>query len=1100
MTICLLACLAFSTLACNTSGPSSKPKTDSITLSEEAISLEVYSEYTLTAETNVSGDIVWTTSDATVATVDGGKVSALKVGTATITATAGSASATCVVTVTGLSTMPVLTLDCNDVVEMLVGSASRTISATVTYKGELQDCEFDWSSDNENVVTVEDGVITPVGVGSTTVSVVVVYKGEILTKDITVIVKHDEQLIVSKNTVNLTVAKVNDSDIIADTFTAVAYKQGAVNSDVTFTCISSDENVATASEVDGVVTVTAVGKGTCQITVKYTSAQAGEVSATVSVVVSLSQVEIDEVIELEYLGADTAFDVTDLDLQGEYDGVYFNGVRIDAEGKLDAEFVETNKDTYVAVEIRTNAISYAVRLYIASPFVAKVTQGGTTDAMPTYDGDVTALGYENGTTVYQVAIADLSNDFWNKRLVTTVNTRRDYVKIDFVLSASVGSLSIWPGNDATTFGYYAVSPENYSVQSDANPNREIFILNKDGNRPATFSANRVYTLYFAIDEGETNIQISIYSLASIYFANIECLEASEVPDMPAETTPEQGAGPVVPVDPHPEYPAVSQGDGGAAMPTYDGTDDLGFPMGTQTIYKLETSATTGWDNRLVARVDSTKDLVKIDVVFSQDIGHFTMWSQVIDPTGSYMITRNSVTPSAEAQVQNRKVFILNAENRVPSALSANTHYTIYFFLAEGETYIHISAFADLTIYVANIECVDADAVPYDPTLPPPTITQGEGRYDMPIYSGDVTSLGFASGTTVYEVVGPQSNASDVKLVAQVDASQDFAKIDFVLSASTTSLGLWITAENKHLGYYTLKANEFTTDGSGDPSRTIFVTDKDGNDITAFEANKVYTLYVGLDGREKTIQLSTWSSLTIYAANFGHVNASEVPENHRPEDVTPGKEISILFIGNSFSDDTEAYVVEILLELGYTTINVGNMYIGGCDIETHYNNIMNNAKAYDFRMRTHNGRKYTEYVPSSVGGEKQTLAFAIAYKNWDIISLQQGSALSGVADSYANLSALKAEVQNKATNADVKFVFNMTWAYQQDSTHSAFPTYNSDQMTMYNAIVGAVQAKVDFTVVPNGTAVQNARTSFVGDTLTLAYHLAVTLQVLRLLQK
>ena len=71
---------------------------------------------------------------------------------------------------------------------------------------------------------------------------------------------------------------------------------------------------------------------------------------------------------------------------------------------------------------------------------------------------------------------------------------------------------------------------------------------------------------------------------------------------------------------------------------------------------------------------------------------------------------------------------------------------------------------------------------------------------------------------------------------------------------------------------------------------------------------------------------------------------------------------------------------------------------------------------------------------------------------------------------------------------------MTWAYQQNSTHQEFVKYNKNQITMYEAIVEAVKEKVrsneDISmVIPVGTAIQNARTSFVGDTLTRdGYHL------------
>jgi hypothetical protein len=72
---------------------------------------------------------------------------------------------------------------------------------------------------------------------------------------------------------------------------------------------------------------------------------------------------------------------------------------------------------------------------------------------------------------------------------------------------------------------------------------------------------------------------------------------------------------------------------------------------------------------------------------------------------------------------------------------------------------------------------------------------------------------------------------------------------------------------------------------------------------------------------------------------------------------------------------------------------------------------------------------------------------------------------------------------------------MTWAYQQDTTNSSFSSYNNDQMTMYNMIIGAVQQHIVpyekiTRIVPNGTAIQNARTSYVGDELTRdGYHLS-----------
>ncbi len=132
---------------------------------------------------------------------------------------------------------------------------------------------------------------------------------------------------------------------------------------------------------------------------------------------------------------------------------------------------------------------------------------------------------------------------------------------------------------------------------------------------------------------------------------------------------------------------------------------------------------------------------------------------------------------------------------------------------------------------------------------------------------------------------------------------------------------------------------------------------------------------------------------------------------------------VLMIGNSFSDDTSEYAPMIAKSLGITDVEVGNLFIGGCSINTHYNNLLTGTAAYDFRYYGASGAwDYT------VGGVKQSLQYAIKYADWDIITFQQASPDSGVASTYTNLLNLINGVKNLATNKDVIFLFNMTWAY------------------------------------------------------------------------
>lgn len=200
----------------------------------------------------------------------------------------------------------------------------------------------------------------------------------------------------------------------------------------------------------------------------------------------------------------------------------------------------------------------------------------------------------------------------------------------------------------------------------------------------------------------------------------------------------------------------------------------------------------------------------------------------------------------------------------------------------------------------------------------------------------------------------------------------------------------------------------------------------------------------------------------------------------------GKTIKILAIGNSFSRD----VVETnLYELGQSdgvTFVIGNMYIGSCDLELHWKNASNNAADYEYRKIVNGVR--TNKLNTS-------LETAITDENWDYITFQQARGMSGLYNTYfPYLPNLMTYVKSKATNPNVIFALHSTWAFQQDCTHPGFAYYRDDQMTMYNAyqdVIPRVAAEVGIEMIlPSGTAVQNGRTSYLGDTFCVAdgYHL------------
>lgn len=199
-----------------------------------------------------------------------------------------------------------------------------------------------------------------------------------------------------------------------------------------------------------------------------------------------------------------------------------------------------------------------------------------------------------------------------------------------------------------------------------------------------------------------------------------------------------------------------------------------------------------------------------------------------------------------------------------------------------------------------------------------------------------------------------------------------------------------------------------------------------------------------------------------------------------------KTIKVLAIGNSFSQDAvEHYLYELAAAQGDSLI-IGNAYIPGCPIDRHYDNLKTGKAEYEYNKVTHG-------VLASHKGV--SLLRIIRDEQWDIITLQQASPLSGIASSYTNLGRMKQLVQSYTTNLHVQFAWHMTWAYAHSYTGKEFEHYSNDQRRMYEDIVHVMQQvlpSVGLTrVIPTGTAVQLGR-YIMGDVLNRdGRHLSLT---------
>ena len=201
-----------------------------------------------------------------------------------------------------------------------------------------------------------------------------------------------------------------------------------------------------------------------------------------------------------------------------------------------------------------------------------------------------------------------------------------------------------------------------------------------------------------------------------------------------------------------------------------------------------------------------------------------------------------------------------------------------------------------------------------------------------------------------------------------------------------------------------------------------------------------------------------------------------------------KLIKVLAVGNSFSQDAvEQYLYELAAAQGDSLV-IGNAYIGGCSIDTHYDNLLNEKPAYVYR-KVVGGVKSVK--------KKATLQSIIRDEQWDIITLQQASQLSGISSSFGNLAQLKRLILSYTTNLHVQFMWHMTWAYAEDFTQDRFAPYDYDQRKMYSAIVSTMQNVLPAVggfvrIIPSGIAIQLARYRM-GDILNRdGFHLSYTL--------
>lgn len=188
------------------------------------------------------------------------------------------------------------------------------------------------------------------------------------------------------------------------------------------------------------------------------------------------------------------------------------------------------------------------------------------------------------------------------------------------------------------------------------------------------------------------------------------------------------------------------------------------------------------------------------------------------------------------------------------------------------------------------------------------------------------------------------------------------------------------------------------------------------------------------------------------------------------DTYPLEKIKLLSISNSYGKNALWELYDICKAEGVKEIDIAVMYIAGCSLDKHWENIQNNNAAYEV-FRNNNG--------TWVSTQNCSIDSLLSEGDWNVITTQNSSGLSGNADGYSNLNNVADYIKEKCPNS--KLVWHQIWGYQSGSKWLTSNLYNGDENLMYNSIVDRVNdtvipsGKFD-SVVPVGTAVMNARTS------------------------
>ncbi|MBO5215668.1 MAG: Ig domain-containing protein [Clostridia bacterium] len=359
-----------------------------VTLDRTSASVDIYETLTLTAtKENLTGEIVWTSSDESKATVSGGVVTPVSEGKTTVTASVGGKSASCVVTVINSGQVPTLSLETGD--ETVRKGDEIVIGATFNYKGVPVNATFDYIVEKDDVVSVENGKIKAIGTGKSKVTVSATYKGFTAYKVINVTVTANVVFYLNETSVDLGLSALAGM-VTNKTVTANVQKD---NEKITSPVIAwATDNANIANVENGVIT--AVGVGETIISATY--ATDGE-SFTINLPVTVKKPVVDAPFTVPAIDLNgTSGTTISLDLTSSLEGTGVSASDIvkivdltddnyEVPFTVNGENIVIEKTKLAAGEkslnLEFNVVSYNIEMIVATKII---TTASHIDNMKTY--------------------------------------------------------------------------------------------------------------------------------------------------------------------------------------------------------------------------------------------------------------------------------------------------------------------------------------------------------------------------------------------------------------------------------------------------------------------------------------------------------------------------------------------------------------------------------------------------------------------------------------------------------------------------------------------------------------------------------------------